>query len=344
MSMLRFAVRTGLANEAVMPVLRRWVIRGRPMVLMYHELARDEVDVDGWTILRESEFVRQVDYLRRHYRIVSLDELLAGPDAQDTRPVVALTFDDGDAGNFEVLLPLVERLALPVAIFIATGHIEAARPYWFDRVVNALQVRAPLEVDLRTEGLDVYRVSPVRGAANWNEIQRLLSDIKKQPPERSDAIADRVETLAAASRDARCGRIVPLTIEQVKALGRSRHITLGAHSHCHQLLTQIPAEEARESIAGSRARLQQWTGQPVDYFAYPSGDHDDRVVRLIEELGFKAAFTTEERFWERGESPLTIPRMGVGRYDNVQQFKLNLVGGLRALGAALKQGLRPVRT
>lgn len=318
-----------------MPVLRRATVRGRPMILMYHELAKDSVDVDAWTIVRESDFVRQVEYLRRHYRIVSVEELLAPPDAADRRPAVALTFDDGDAGNFHVLLPLVERLQVPVAIFIATGHIETAQPYWFDRIVNAMQVSQSLEIDLRAQGLGVYPVEPARGAQNWSRIQNLLADVKTLPPSAADSVADRVEEIAATSRDAACGRIVPLTVEQVRALGRSPYITIGAHSHCHRLLTQVPREEARESIETSRSRLREWTGQKVEYFAYPSGDHNESVAKLLEESGFRAAFTTQERLWDRVESPFMIPRMGVGRYDSPSQFKLNLLGGVRSLGAAL---------
>lgn len=338
MSLLRSVIGAGLANEAVLPLLRRLVVRGRPMVLMYHELAPDRADIDAWTVVRERDFIQQIDYLRRRYRIVPLEELICGREGGQGRPRVAITFDDGDAGNFEVLLPLVERLALPVAIFIATGQIEAARPYWFDRVVNSLQLARALELDLRSQGLGVYRVSLARGAGNWLEIQRLLKDIKQQPPDRSDGLAERVEELTAGHRDPACARIMPLTVEQVRALGRCPFVTIGAHSHCHRLLTRLPMEQARASIEQSRSHLRSWTGQPVDYFAYPSGAWDELLAGLVEDLGFRAAFTTQERLWDPQESRFCIPRMGVGRYDSPQQFRLNLVGGVRSLVQSLRRG------
>jgi peptidoglycan/xylan/chitin deacetylase (PgdA/CDA1 family) len=258
----------------------------------------------------------------------------------DARPAVALTFDDGNVGNFQVLLPLVERLELPVTIFIATEHIETQRPYWFDRVVNALQVREPVTLDLREHGLGTYAVSPAHGAKNWNRIQSLLSDIKHLSPDHAIAIADRVESATAAVRDATCGSILPLTLDQVAALGRCPFVTIGAHTHGHPLLTQVSIEEARKSIEKSRDLLRSWTGQPIQYFAYPSGAHDAGVVQLIEDLGFRAAFTTQERFWDVSESPFRIPRMGVGRYDTLDQFKLNLIGGARSLPGELKRRLR----
>jgi len=344
MSIFHSLFGAGLANSAVLPTLRKLVVRGRPMVLMYHELARDTVDVDAWAVLKESDFLQQVDYLRRHYRIVSLDELMIRPRSEDhSRPSVALTFDDGNVGNFEVLLPLVERLELPVAIFIATGHIESQCLYWFDRIVNALQVRTPIMLDLRQYGLGSYRIGQARGASNWNRIQQLLTDIKQLSTERAVEVASLVEAAVEQSRDAGYGSILPMTVDQAVALGKSPFVTIGAHSHGHPLLTQVSIDDARKSIEKSRELLRAWTGQPIHYFAYPSGAHDDRVVRLIEELGFRAAFTTQERFWNVSDSPFRIPRMGVGRYDTLDQFKLNLIGGVRSLAGELRQGFRKQR-
>lgn len=320
-----------LSSGPVLPRLRERMLRECVTVLMYHELAHDDADLQAWTVVRKSEFLRQIDYLRRHYDIVSLDDALARMQsgASFDRPPVVLTFDDGDSGNYEILLSLVESLELPVAVFVATGQVQDQRLYWFDRLVNALQGDRPQVIDLTGEGLSRYVVNKQRDARSWTEVERLLADLKTLSSGRREEITDRViERLDDARSESR-DRIRPLTVAEVKALGASRWVRIGAHSHCHNLLTQIPWKEAEESIAHSRELLRRWTGQAVRHFAYPSGDYNAALMQIVERLGFSSALTTEETLWRASYSPFRVPRIGVGRYDSIEAFKVNVLGGIR---------------
>ena len=49
-------------------------------------------------------------------------------------------------------------------------------------------------------------------------------------------------------------------------------IAIGAHSITHRSLSRLAAQEAEQEILGSRARLEDVTGQRVRTFAYPYGD------------------------------------------------------------------------
>src|SRR6187200_2180919 len=85
--------------------------------------------------------------------VLMYHEVLA--DGDSVRPAAVLTFDDGGAGNHQHLLPVVEEARVPVTVFVATGHVESGQLYWFDRVVNALQVVEPISLDMRDVGLSV---------------------------------------------------------------------------------------------------------------------------------------------------------------------------------------------
>lgn len=325
---MRRLLRGLLATE---PLLRRARRRSQPgiTVLMYHEVLGDDDDVEAWTAVRVSDLRRQIDYLRTHFDILSIDEALARGAA--ARPAVVLTFDDGGAGNHRHLLPLVEQLRVPVTVFVATGQVESGRPFWFDRVINALQVARPITLDLGDAGLGVYPIGPPSGAGNWAQTQRLLMDIKAAGVERNDALADQVEERARAAGGAVRAPLAPMTTRQVCELAASPHVTIGAHSHAHSLLTQLPGEDVTADVARSRALLREWTGQPVDHFAYPSGAYDAAVRERIASCGFRTAFTTEKRLWRPDTHPFAIPRMSVGRYDSASVFRLALSGGPRAM-------------
>ena len=52
-------------------------------------------------------------------------------------------------------------------------------------------------------------------------------------------------------------------------------IEFGAHTVHHPILTNIPSEQAREEIVGSKHRIEEEVGGPVLGFAYPNGQASD---------------------------------------------------------------------
>lgn len=335
--MLKQLYYSGLAAEPVNGWLRRRVLSQRIVVLMYHELADDDMDIEAWMTVRKSDFCRQVEFLQRHFSVVGLGEAMrrsTGWDVGD-RPLAVITFDDGDKGNADVLLPLTEKLGCPVTVFVATGHIVEQRGYWFERVVNAVQVDNLVTIDLRPHRLGIYEINRTRGSANWSQIQRLLTDLKTlDPSTREEVVSSMLAAIPPV--DQRKGRgILPMSVADVRALAASPFVTIGAHSHCHNILTQIPEAAVTESLRTSKTLLEEWTGQAVTDLAYPNGSSNDVVARCAAETGFRSGFTTERRAWARGDSLYRIPRIGIGRYDSLDQFKSKLVNGHQGLVSAV---------
>jgi len=323
---------TSLASDFVLAQLRARSATAGIVVLAYHELADDATDIDAWTVVRRSDFLRQLDYLARHYDIVSLDQAIGQIAVPNTtgRPKVVITFDDGAAGNASILLPIVEQQRVPVTIYIATRQIADRTPYWFDQLINALQVDRVVEVDLEQYRLGRYRISRERGAKNWSEIERLLEALKTLDPEsRAHALKAVVVTLPGEKDRRQNSRIEPMTVADIKTLAANPLVTLGSHSHCHNLLTQLSPSAVRDSIDESKILLERWSGRRMEHFAYPNGSYNDATIEIVQTSGFRSAATFEPRRWRRDDSLYRIPRIGVGRYDSLDQFKLNLVGGLR---------------
>src|SRR5215216_470139 len=70
-------------------------------------------------------------------------------------------------------------------------------------------------------------------------------------------------------------------------------IEIGAHSRTHPLLTSLSSEDLNKEVLGSVEELELLgLGRPR-LFAYPYGDFDDRVRRIVEEAGLKGAFTID---------------------------------------------------
>jgi hypothetical protein len=109
--------------------LRNWRHRRRgdyPVMILYHHLVSDRPPHRFG--VSTAYFLRQVNYLLRHYRVVSLSEAVdlvrkGGVEV----PTVAITFDDGYADNFVNLRAITEESGLPIGYFISTEHFERPR-------------------------------------------------------------------------------------------------------------------------------------------------------------------------------------------------------------------------
>lgn len=318
-----------MSSELVLGYARKKWLNNKVVILMYHELAEDNDAIESWTIVRKSNFIRQMEYLKAHFDVVSLEEAISGKArGGGQKPLAVVTFDDGYAGNKSILLPIAKSMDLPVAIFIATGAVISRDLYWYDKVITAVQSKKSLNLDLRQRGLGRYSLNRTEGAANWSETQKLLLDLKEfQPLERETAVNEILETLKTYSNSTGYA-IRHLTEQEITEMSGCGLITFGAHSHCHAMLPQLTQTAITESVMSSKKLLEKWTGKPVRYFAYPSGAYDQKVIDILKEGCFECSLTTRNKPWD-AEPLLEIPRLGMGRYDSLDLFKVRVSNALK---------------
>lgn len=122
------------ARSAVM----RWMWRAgghraaspRITVLLYHRVSDDVRD--NLTVGIE-QFDRQMALLREHCRVLSIDEVLrTDHPTRSSRPLVAVTFDDGYEDNFTHAAPILLRHRIPAAFFVSTGIVDSDRRFPHD--------------------------------------------------------------------------------------------------------------------------------------------------------------------------------------------------------------------
>src|SRR5215813_12380713 len=82
---------------------------------------------------------RHLLYLRRHYRVLhleqALEELFAAAKGErsqspDRRAPLVVTFDDGYRDNYTHGLPLARELQVPLTVFLIPGYVESGNPFW----------------------------------------------------------------------------------------------------------------------------------------------------------------------------------------------------------------------
>jgi peptidoglycan/xylan/chitin deacetylase (PgdA/CDA1 family) len=91
---------------------------------------------------------------------------------------------------------------------------------------------------------------------------------------------------------------------------------IDAHTISHADLTTLDSARLREEVAGSRADLRRMFSRPVQFFCYPLGHYDARVVAAVRAAGFRGA-TTENPGLGHPNEPFTLARIRIDPGDGV---------------------------
>jgi peptidoglycan/xylan/chitin deacetylase (PgdA/CDA1 family) len=296
----REALSSGIYHSGVLAALRgaarRWELRPangnfrwprtagpRFAILCYHRVGVEGVPL--YSKLQPQVFDAQMRYLRQHYRVVSLADLLREVESPtSSAPTVAVTFDDGYRGVFEHAFPILCKYEIPATIFAIAESIETGAAPWYDRIFLALslhptriltvELNASTEFSLespkdRLAATDAI-VCWLRTQPDWRR-REFCSNLAKRLPVPEEQLEKRM-----------------LTWEQLRTM-QARGVVCGSHTLSHPVLSQVERESLLRELRDSRAVLEQQLGRPVTDFAFPFGKPGDCAFCLSVEQSISAS-------------------------------------------------------
>lgn len=304
-------------------------VRGRVAILTYHrvlppaELHRHYVQPGMY--VRADVFETQMRFVKEHFDLLSLSELLArwqhgGLDAN--RAYCAVTFDDGWLDNYRYAYPVLRRLRIPATIFLVTGFVGTDQWFWPDRLAYALvcrrlragaaSARAQLELEIESA---IERWKRMRRTDIEQELEQLRWSVGARWP-RERMVVNWAE------------------VEEMSSSG----ISFGSHSVSHAILAREDAGMAWREIHGSLHELRQRRINHVPVFCYPNGEHSENLICQVQAAGYQAAVASIPGCEGLKPSGLfTLRRIAVHNdvSDTVPLFSFHLAGIERRLfGAA----------
>jgi peptidoglycan/xylan/chitin deacetylase (PgdA/CDA1 family) len=307
-------------------LFNRTFFRRKVAILMYHGVVRTPLDVPDWCFLSERDFSRQMQYLRRNFKVVSLAE--AAVNLRENRinePTAVITFDDGYQNVYDVAYPILSRFGLPATVFLNTAFINTANTIW-SCVLN----KAISETTLQTFVWNgqVYNLNSTASKARTSE--KLQSALKQFPhQELLEKLAEIREALDIHTPTEVSGdsHFRMLDSQSIAEMVDSGLIEFGAHTANHTILTCVDKEFAQQEIASSIEDTQKLTDKPCRLFAYPNGraqDYNEAVIQLLDSAGIEAAVTTREGPNTVSTPPLELRRYCIGAGDSLLRFILQL--------------------
>jgi len=152
-------------------------LKGRAVALTYHRVLPEEADSFSTRgiVVSPASFELQMDFLHRHFTILSADQFHAClARGAFPRRACLITFDDGWSDNDRFALPILERLGIPAVLFIATGYVGTGTVFWQEELTRWLYA-ASRSSTKATELLDELGIGAACGVTD-TEARRIVRD------------------------------------------------------------------------------------------------------------------------------------------------------------------------
>jgi len=303
--------------------LARSFLNKKCSVLMYHGVVPDDCPINAWTLVKENEFRKQMDFLNRYYKVVDIGDLFMGLQDNDSgKPRAVITFDDGYRNNYSIAFPILQEYNFRATIFVCSGLLGQTEMAWYDKVIYAIQRSSCTSMAIGNVNFFFDSPNPSR---RWDMIQELLTHLKMESEEERSQQADNiVRHLNVPLDQSECFEL--MSAEEARSLYGSGLVSIGSHTAYHEILTSISLSQAEDTIHESIRDLELLIGDAVHYFSYPNGNYNDEIISLLNAASITHACTTNSGIYSRRNSPYKIPRIGIGGYDTIDRFATKICG------------------
>ncbi|MBI4992201.1 MAG: polysaccharide deacetylase family protein [Candidatus Harrisonbacteria bacterium] len=282
-------------------------------IVNYHYVEDPRPDFSGIWPCSISEFERQIKFLSGNFSIVSAVDVYRASQENSGGNYCAITFDDGLRDQYQNAVPILKKYNATATFFIITDTLNGFLPPAHQ--IHFLLSKVPAEklIDLFNDFQNQYQIPKDRRV---NPKKRLFEDI---------LIANFKETMMSAPQDLtepflghcfenlsldpeKFGRGTFMDEPEILSL-RNTGFSIGSHAHKHYLEESINQKYFPSEVRDSKKILGRLLGEDPTIFSYPHGRHNNEVIALLKEEGFKHAFITDPRPPRAGDNPYLIPRL-----------------------------------
>lgn len=293
------------------------------------------------------DFKEQLGFLRKHYRFVTMEEVIAAYNGGPELPshAVLLTFDDAYKDHFDFVFPLLEHEHIQGCFFppvkAVTEHtvldvnkihfILASTP---EERFGALLKEIRLQLDQYREayGLDTYE-RYFQKLAQYDRfdspevvfVKRLLQ-VELEEGLRH-LITDALFVKAVGTDEPSFSRELYMSVDQIRCMvDCGMHV--GSHGYDHYWLSSLPRERQEFEIAQSIAFIRNVGGDPANWtMCYPYGDYDEATIDLLKKHGCRLGLTTRvalaDLLDKGSDAVFKLPRLDVNDLPKDSEAPVN---------------------
>lgn len=286
-------------------------LKGKVVILMYHRVVSSKelgrYYIQPGMYVKNDVFEMQMKFLKEHFEIVSLTELLElwkDKKLDETKRYCVITFDDGWMDNYVHAYPVLKRYDMPATIFIPTTYIGTDEWFWPDKIGYLMshyykngnrsshEYKLSIPFFLKNESGKTSKGNELKTAFIGRDMEEDINSAIETCKGISDKEIDQLIRSLCMGLDKKLpSERVLLNWQEIEEMSENR-ISFGSHSCSHKILTKLDAEQLRSEIADSLHVLREKGINSVPVFCYPNGDYSDSIIEQVKASGYQAAVST----------------------------------------------------
>jgi len=300
---------TNLTNQGTAIGLS-YKLSGLGSILVFHEI-HDDPDAELHVGCSSRALENLINVMRESGTdFVTMDEALQRIDDKQSKPFVTVTFDDGYRDTYERALPVLERLNVPLTIYVPTHAITRDLYAWWLGLRMLFKQQDAVTIDAMNQRFSCVdmrsKIAALRIVTTW-----VGQDFRRKDALRHTFKSNGISLETLSDR-------FFLNPEELRELAHRPLAVIGAHTTSHAALSILSRKDMEAEMSDNRDFLENLTGREVSHLAYPYGTDKacgDREFSAARRLGFKSGATATNRSVGHGSSKYALPRLNLtGRF------------------------------
>lgn len=292
--MIKNKLKSILSNTFLLKVLK-----GNRFIFIWHDVSNlDSIQFSKSYSTPIKEFTSQINLIKEHFKIISLDELVSSKKLAKNKNYAALTFDDGYLSVLKNVHPILKINNIPYTIFL-NGSAVINNQNW----VTNLKFAENKELYSRL----LLDKSFLQYEENDNPVGKIMDKGKFNQDFYQSYLSDKIKVK----------KKIYLDLNDIQEL-KNENVNFGCHSHDHFVLSNCDEETLIKQIELNQKFIKDNLGnQFLKHFAIPFGHkehYNKQVLEILKSKGYKYVYTTNpNKFIKKDISSnfSIIPRIGL---------------------------------
>ena len=307
-------------NHQLPKRLISYLKKGKFCIFLFHGvISKNPYKIRNYTGKHISAelFEKCIEALSKEGNPISMDDVIYNyeNDIQFPDYSFAITFDDGFENNLSVAGKILNKFKVPATIYVTTSFIENNSMSWIDKIevaVESLPGSFILDnsifeekIELDTYEKKIYFLNKIR--------QYVKNNAEINPDEFATKLCKNLRFLESFNCENQLDK--KLTWKQLEDAHKKELITIGGHTHTHQILSFLNPKDLAYELDTSINLLSEKSSINLIHYSYPEGlSHcfSDKVISELKLRGIKCCPTAIQGWNDSKTSPFLLKRIMVG--------------------------------
>ncbi len=302
-------------------IIKGYKLKNKTVVLTYHRIVPFSERKNSFShsaiMVDNINFDRHIEFLKKHFKIINSSDLIYGLNHKNgfADSSCLITFDDGWNDNFDYAFPILKSHNVSALVFPATNYIDTNKLFWqeamghgfFQLLSNNSKAAAKLLIDHKIDNL-----KHVPREIQLDTIRKYVRELKTLPYIEINLILRQLKDILCNINYGKIDTYINwLKISEMHSAG----IEFGSHGCSHKILTRLDDNIITEELTHSKQLLAKCISTEIQSFAYPNGNNNERIGKLVKESGYTTGFGTQFGYVSYNDNPFDLKRINI--YDAI---------------------------